>query len=142
MAVSRADALTGTKKQLEFFSDFNNNFNKTPFGNQLARLVNENSVEQSLRNLIKTNLGERLFQPTIGSDIYASLFENNFPENLTTLELFIKTTIRNNEPRVILNNITVTSDSIDEHTITVRLEYSLINNPEELTLDIILKRVR
>lgn len=142
MAVSRADALTGTKKQLEFFSDFNNNFNKTPFGNQLARLVNENSVEQSLRNLIKTNLGERLFQPTIGSDIYASLFENNFPENLTTLELFIKTTIRNNEPRVILNNITVTSDSMDEHTITVRLEYSLINNPEELTLDIILKRVR
>lgn len=142
MAVSRADALTGTKKQLEFFSDFNNNFNKTPFGNQLARLVNENSVEQSLRNLIKTNLGERLFQPTIGSDIYASLFENNFPENLTTLELFIKTTIRNNEPRVILNDITVTSDSIDEHTITVRLEYSLINNPEELTLDIILKRVR
>lgn len=142
MAVSRADALTGTKKQLEFFSDFNNNFNKTPFGNQLARLVNENSVEQSLRNLIKTNLGERLFQPTIGSDIYASLFENNFPENLTTLELFIKTTIRNNEPRVLLNDITVTSDSIDEHTITVRLEYSLINNPEELTLDIILKRVR
>jgi len=142
MAVTRADVLTGTKKQAEFFSDFNNNFNKTPFGNQLARLVNENAVEQSLRNLIKTNLGERLFQPRIGSDVYASLFENNFPENLTTLELFIKTTIRNNEPRVILNNITVTSDSIDEHTVTVKLEYSLINNPEELTLDIILKRVR
>jgi len=142
MAVTRADVLTGTKKQTEFFSDFNNNFNKTPFGNQLARLVNENAVEQSLRNLIKTNLGERLFQPRIGSDVYASLFENNFPENLTTLELFIKTTIRNNEPRVILNNITVTSDSIDEHTVTVKLEYSLINNPEELTLDIILKRVR
>lgn len=142
MAVTRADTLTGTKKQLEFFSDFNNNFNKTPFGNQLARLVNENAVEQSLRNLIKTNIGERLFQPQIGSDVYASLFENNMPENLTTLELFIKTTIRNNEPRVILNNITVTSDSVDEHTIIIKLEYSLINNPEELTLDIILKRVR
>lgn len=142
MAVTRADTLTGTKKQLEFFSDFNNNFNKTPFGNQLARLVNENAVEQSLRNLIKTNIGERLFQPQIGSDVYASLFENNMPENLTTLELFIKTTIRNNEPRVILNNITVTSDSVDEHTMTIKLEYSLINNPEELTLDIILKRVR
>jgi phage baseplate assembly protein W len=142
MAITRADALTGTKKQREFFSDFNNNFDKTPFGEQLARLVNENAVEQSLRNLIKTNLGERLFQPRIGSDVYASLFENNFPENLSTLELFIKTTIRNNEPRVNLNNITVTNDSVDEHTILIKLEYNLINNPEELTLNVILKRVR
>jgi hypothetical protein len=28
---TRADTLTGTKKQLEFFSDFNNNFTKTPY---------------------------------------------------------------------------------------------------------------
>lgn len=142
MAVTRADALTGTKKQKEFFSDFNNNFNKTPFGNQLARLVNENAVEQSLRNLIKTNLGERLFQPSIGSDVYASLFENNTSEISSSLELFIETTIRNNEPRVNLNNISVTSDPADEHTIIINLEYNLINNPEELTLTILLKRVR
>lgn len=142
MAISRADVLTGTKIQKEFFSDFNNNFNKTPFGNQLGRLINEAAVEQSLRNLIKTNRGERLFQPNIGSDIYATLFENNLPENLSTLELFIESTIKNNEPRVILNNVTVETDYIDEHSIIIKLEYNLINNPEDLTLTVILKRVR
>ena len=142
MALTRADTLTGTKKQKEFFSDFVNSFAKTPYGDQLGRLTNEESVNQSLRNLIKTNLGERLFQPLLGSDVTSMLFENNTPEVVSQLEEFIENTIKNNEPRVNLLQTIVNDNSLDSNTIEITLIYNLINNPEEITLTILLKRVR
>ena len=141
MAATRADALTGTSKQKELFSDFVTGFDLTPFGNQLGRVTNEQSVNQSLRNLIKTSLGERLFQPMVGSDVYNMLFENNISENIDLIELFIKNTIENNEPRAFLVGVDI-KQSVNENAIEISIYYSLINNPEPITLTVILKRVR
>ena len=142
MAITRADALTGTTKQKDFFSDFLTSFAKTPLGNQLGKVTNEQSVNQSLRNIIKTNLGERLFQPLIGSDVYNILFENNTPENISLLELFIENAIRNSETRVNLVQVIVNTEVMDENSVEISLIYNLINNPEPITLTILLKRVR
>ena len=71
---TRAETLTTASRRTEFHSDFLTSFAKTPVGNQLARVVNDKSINQSLKNLIMTNLGERLFQPFIGSNIYRTLF--------------------------------------------------------------------
>jgi phage baseplate assembly protein W len=142
MAVTRADTLTGTKKQREFFSDFVTSFSKTPLGDQLGRVTNEQSVNQSLRNLIKTNLGERPFQPLVGSDVLKSLFENNTPESIDLLELYIENTVRNNEPRVNLIETIINTELFDSNSIEISLIYNLINNPEPTTLTILLKRVR
>ena len=142
MAVTRADTLTGTKKQREFFSDFVTSFSKTPLGNQLGRVSNEQSVNQSLRNLIKTNLGERPFQPLVGSDVLKSFFENNTPESIDLLELYIENTVKNNEPRVNLLQTIINTELFDSNSIEISLIYNLINNPEPTTLTILLKRVR
>ena len=40
-------------------------------------------VHDNLRNLILTMKGERVMQPTFGSDIYLLLFENIYEEQLT-----------------------------------------------------------
>lgn len=142
MALTRADTFTGSKKQIEYFSDFMTSFAKTPVGNQLARVTNEQAVMQSLKNLIRTNLGERLFQPTVGSDVMATLFELNTDDARDSLELFISNTVENNEPRVNLIQTIVNTDGINENQIEISLIYNLINNPEEQTLTLILKRVR
>lgn len=142
MAVTRADTFTEAKKKIEFFSDFVNSFAKTPFGNQLGKVTNEKSVNQSLKNLIMTNVGERLFQPFIGSDVNASLFENNTIDTLSTLQFYIQTTIQNNEPRVNLIQTFVESNPSNENEIIVTLIYNLINNPETITFNFLLKRVR
>lgn len=142
MALTRADTFTGSKKQIEYFSDFLTSFAKTPIGNQLARVTNDQAVMQSLKNLIRTNLGERLFQPTVGSDVMATLFELNTDEARDSLELFISNTVENNEPRVNLVQTLVNTDGINENQIEITLIYNLINNPEEQTLTLILKRVR
>jgi phage baseplate assembly protein W len=142
MALTRADTFTGSKKQIEYFSDFLTSFAKTPIGNQLARVTNEQAVVQSLKNLIRTNLGERLFQPTVGSDVMATLFELNTDEARDSLELFINNTVENNEPRVNLMQTIVNTDNVNENQIEITLIYNLINNPTELTLNLVLKRVR
>ena len=81
----RADIVQRTKP-VEYFSDFLNNMDVHPVNKSLGRVINEEAVKQSLKNLILTNSGERLFQPTIGSDVYKSLFEPNdiiTAENIT-----------------------------------------------------------
>lgn len=137
---TRAETLTSTKK-VEYFSDFATNFAKSPVGNQLSRVINDKSIYQSLKNLIFTNLGERLFQPYIGSDINKMLFENNFPEDLDQIEFYVDNTIKNNEPRVNLLEVNVSSGQ-SEHEIIIQIVYNAINNPEPITVEYIFKRVR
>lgn len=153
MALTRADSFTNLKKKQEYFSDFLNSFAKTPIGDQLGRVTNEQSVNQSLRNLIKTNLGERLFQPRVGSDVYASMFEPNDILLVETIKFNIENTIKINESRVnllsvdvtsVVNQLTKASKNIgmDENTVTIKIVYTLINNPEPITLTTTLKRIR
>lgn len=142
MENTRADVLIGTKKQKEFFSDFVTSFRKTPIGDELGRVVNESAVNQSIRNIIKTNLGERLFQPTIGSDILYSLFENNNGDIRGELEIYIENALKLSEPRVMLKGVEVNSDKSNNNAIDVTIVYNLINNPEPITLTVVLRRVR
>jgi phage baseplate assembly protein W len=142
MALNRADYLTGSRRQSEFFSDFLNNMNMTPYGNDLGKVSNSKSVNQSLRNIVKTNLGERLFNPDFGGNVYASLFELIDSQDFRTIEIIIEKTIIANEPRVILEKVLVEQQEEDENAITVSIQYNLINNPEPITLELLLKRVR
>ena len=150
---TRAESISPKEKQGEFFSDFLNSFAKTPIGEQLGRVTNEKAVNQSLRNLIKTNVGERLYQPFIGSNVNASLFDNNTEYQINNLQFFIETTIRNNEPRVNLVNVLIESSldfntsetnvPINENEMIITIVYTLINSNQEITLTIpLLKRVR
>ena len=141
MAVTRADILTQTVNKQEYFSDFLNSFALTPVGNNLGKISNEVSVKQSLKNLIYTNLGERLFQPNVGSNILNSLFEPNGKITLANIEFNIKNTIKYNEPRVNLLQAKARS-TYDENQIQIDLVFTLINNPDPISLSFILKRVR
>lgn len=140
MLTSRADKYTQTNKQ-EFFTDFLNDFDKHPFNNTLSKVINDNSIKQSIRNLILTNRGERLFQPTIGSDVYRSLFEPNDVITAENITYYVRSTITQNEPRVLLLQVNV-YPSPDRNYFTVNIIFSLINNNTPIQMSVILKRVR
>jgi phage baseplate assembly protein W len=140
--LTRAEVLTKSESEIEYFSDFATSFAKTPFGDQLVKVKNEKSINQSLRNLISTNLGERPFQPFIGSNVLDTLFENVFEEDFHTLEFYIENVIRNYEQRVNLLSVEVSYTDTSEQDITVSINYNTINNPEPITFNYILKRVR
>lgn len=138
---SRADKFTQTFGQTEIFSDFLNSFSIHPISGTLSKTTNVNAVRQSIKNLILTDLGERLFQPNVGSDIRRSLFEpldTILAHNITDA---ITNTIKYNEPRARLLNVTVYPGS-DEKSIVVNIVFSLINTNAPTTMELVLKRVR
>lgn len=137
----RADKFTQISKKQEYFSDFLTNFDKHPVNNSLAKVTNEESIKQSVRNLILTNFGERLFEPDIGSGIRAALFEPNDIVTAQSILFHINSTISQNESRVNLLDVSVVP-SIDESAFSVSIVFSIINNTAPITLNLILRRVR
>ena len=128
-------------KEKIYFSDFLNNFDSHPLNNTLARVTNENSIKQSLRNLILTDLGERLFQPTVGSDVRKALFEQNDIITAENIKFFITNTIKHNEPRVVLLQLVV-KPTPDYYAFNVNIIFEIINNNVPISLNLILRRVR
>ena len=125
----------------ELFSDFLTDLDAHPITKQLARVTDADSVAQSIRNLVLTNLGERPFQPNLGSDVMASLFEPADEITATRINDAIKNVIEYSEPRARLLDVSVTLGP-DDNSMVVTIIFSLINSREPERLDILLKRVR
>jgi phage baseplate assembly protein W len=138
---TRAERFTQLQKIPDVFSDFTTDLVPHPITKDAIRLKNEQSIVQSIRNLVLTNYGERPFQPNIGSSVNRSLFEPNDFILEDGIESSIRQTIQFNEPRVNLINVAVTSEP-DDNNIKINLVFSIINNPQTLSLDVILRRVR
>lgn len=134
-------ALTPRTRSQEFFSDFTREFDSIPGRTDLARLVNENAVKESIFNLIMTDRGERLFQPNVGCDIRGSLFENIDPNTILILKENIKTTINTYEPRCNLKDVEI-SGNIDNNELKVKIVFSVINSSALTSFSIDLKRAR
>lgn len=139
--MSRADKLTSVVKKDTIYSDFLMNLEKHPFNGSLARILNEDSVKQSIKNLILTEVYERPYQANLGSKLYSLLFE---PMTDVTERLVAKTiedTIRLFEPRANLLGVDVFA-VYDRNEYNVNITFSLVNNIQEVQLNLIIKRIR
>lgn len=137
--VTRSDRVIRNDREL--FSDFLTNFDAHPITKQLARVTDVDSVAQSIRSLVLTNLGERLFQPNLGGDVKASLFEPADQITAVRVTESIKRIVEYSEPRARLLDVQVTLGPND-NTMVVTIVFSIINSREPQRLDILLKRVR
>lgn len=139
--MARADSITALSQQEEVYSDFLTNFNAHPVSGMLLRTVNEKAVSRSIRNLINTNRGERLYQPDIGSSIRNLLFEPMVPATSIALRSAIEHTIRTYEPRAQILDVAVVAREL-ENAYIVTIVYMLINKAEPVSVNVTLQRVR
>ena len=58
------------------FKDISMTFQSNPLNDDLIALKNANAIARSVRNIVFTLPGEKFFEPTFGSRITESLFEN------------------------------------------------------------------
>lgn len=140
--MSKAAKETIAKKQPIIYSDFVNNLALHPLSNDIARITNSEAVKQSIKNLVLTNYGEKLFNPEIGSNLSKSLFEPLDGFTLNDMQDHIVNTITFHEPRANLIEVRVSGDPNDENTAVATIVFSLINTNEVTTLNLILRRVR
>jgi len=139
--MARSDRYTGLTDKPIFYADFTNNLDLNLLTGYLAKTTNENAIKNSIKNLILTGNGERFFDSTIGSKMATLLFE---PIDVVTAELVrstIKETIENHEPRANIIDIVVQANA-ENNSYYVKVIFKIINIPEDITLDLILNRVR
>jgi phage baseplate assembly protein W len=140
MAITK-DRFQNSDRKNQIYSDFLNDLNPHPVTGDIVRYVNENAVSRSIRNLISTNKGERLYQPNLGSDIFKMLFEPMTGVVAQLISTSIQSLISDYEPRAKVISIDVAPD-YEGNAYLVTLQYMIINRPTPVTLNVSLTRVR
>ncbi len=136
-----AETITPRTRFEAVYSDFHKDLAPIPGRGDIARRLNENAVRESIKNLILTDRGERLFQPNLGSDIRASLFENVTPTTIILLKDKVREVLNAYEPRCNLLDVEVLGD-IDTNAITVNVVFNVINSEAPQSISIGIDRVR
>ena len=116
------------------FKDISMTFQANPLNEDLIALKNENAIARSIRNIVFTTPGEKFFNPSFGSRITESLFENIDDITATIIVDEIRESIQNYEPRVDLNNVEA-FPNYDNNSFDLVITYTIIGSeipPQEL----------
>lgn len=118
----RIDKPLVTKK---YFRDISLSFTKHPVTGDIGALGNEDAIKRSVENLVRTKLGERFFNPRLGSEIENSLFE--IPDEAVTynLEDDIIVLLENFEPRIANTKVRI-SYPINTNELNVSIAYDIV----------------
>jgi|TARA_R110002051_G_scaffold80420_3_gene144330 phage baseplate assembly protein W len=84
----------------------------------------------NIRNLLLTNRGERVGQPTFGGDLFLTLFEPMSDQLITSVEERISEAMVEWLPHVTVNELIVEQDESEPNQLNIKLEFSLSMNPE------------
>jgi len=115
------------------------NFFKNSFTKDISVVKNAEAIKQSVRNIVLTSPGEKLFDPTFGSRIYTMLFEPLDAFLIDALSVEILNTVKNYEKRVTVTDLKCKAD-YDNNAVDVTLEYKIIGIPVTETIQFVLQR--
>jgi hypothetical protein len=111
-----------------------------PVSNDVVRNVDLQAIKESIKNLVMTERGERLFQPELGCDVHSMLFESLTPDLIITAKSMIEDVLTKYEPRIEVENVTILSKNDGIVYITVR--FYTLNISEAIEYTIKIDRIR
>ena len=124
------------------FKDVSMTFQRNPLNDDLVTLKNQTAIARSVRNIILTSPGEKLFDPDFGSNVSKLLFENMDDVSASNIRDEIVQSILNYEPRVKLSDVFVIPD-YDGNVMNVAIVYSIIGaDIPPQSLDFVLQPTR
>lgn len=124
-----------------FYKDFDIRFLAHPITGKLGIKKNTDAIKQAFVNLILTNLGERPYHPTFGSDIRRQLFENYTPFTEGKIRAAIDTAKKNFEPRIEILDISFGGDP-DRNELKIDITFQPRNSVQPVTVTLNLERIR
>jgi hypothetical protein len=107
------------------FKDVSMSFKYNPLSGDLIALKNENAISRSIRNIVMTTPGEKIFDPNFGSNISDILFENVDEVSAISIRDEIENSIKNYEPRVELIDVIV-DPNYDNNQFDVLIAYQIV----------------
>jgi phage baseplate assembly protein W len=123
------------------YSDIPTNLTVHPIRGDLILLSDEAAVKRSIINLMYTEPYERFFNPNVGAGLKAYLFENISQDTEYIIKEKIIEVITNYEPRANIINVSVKALP-DQNSYNASIIFSVLNNVNPVTLEVILRRVR
>ena len=89
------------------YKDIPISFTAHPITGKIKSLINRDAVKQSVKNIVLTNFYERPYNPILGGDVLAKLFENMGPLTEYEISNNIREALDNFEPRAEVDEIKV-----------------------------------
>jgi phage baseplate assembly protein W len=84
----------------------------------------QDQVKSNIINFVLTNKGERVFNPTFGSNIRKYVFEQVTPSSIKNLQTQLLEELSLYFPNVRFGNLIITP-IFDENTINIKINYSI-----------------
>jgi phage baseplate assembly protein W len=98
----------------------------------------EDNIRESIAVILKTEAGERLMLASFGAGLGRFLFEPNEPSTHTRIANAIDGALARWEPRIDVEDVTVTIDPRDPQAALATIAYRLVatNTRERITLNV------
>tara|TARA_Y100001949_G_C15932310_1_gene306228 strand:+ start:146 stop:541 length:396 start_codon:yes stop_codon:yes gene_type:complete len=123
------------------YRDFDMDMGAHPSHGDLEVVTKTTAINRSIKNILKTQDGERLFQPNISGGIGALLFENFSNLTTTRLEAQVERAIEKFEPRADVIKVEA-KPSPDENAYYISITYVPNNDIKETELEVYMERTR
>lgn len=112
-----------------------------PNTRDIVPLSDLDAIKQSVKNLVLTNFGERLFRPDAGGNVTSLLFENVSMFTEIVIRDEIKKVLASYEPRIRDLTVQVNATS-DELGYNITIGFKVVGNVTENIIEFILNRLR
>ena len=140
-----AEGINNSPRSTYIYKDLSLFFTPNPVSGDVTMVTDVQDIKRAVRNLVMTNRFEKPFHPEIASHVRDLLFEPFSPVTINLLRNRIETVLTNYEPRVTLTDVEVEDPDfrkMDNNELNVRIFFTLKNDPEIQTVDVLLERVR
>lgn len=97
--------------------------------NVMSRQEGDRLIKNDILQLLLTVPGERVMRPGFGVNLRNFVFENADINDLSFLETTISEQLSNQEPRVNVENVSITPD-VDNNKISIKLIVTLKKDPK------------
>ena len=121
------------------YVDMDMDFDKHPAHGDLTQVKKSTAISRSLKNIIMTNPGERLFQPDVEGGLGPLMFEQFNDLTTSRIESKIRQAIGKFEPRANVQSINVIPNP-KENAYQVNIVYIPDNDIRETTIEVYLER--
>lgn len=101
---------------------------------RVALVSNEVEVEQSVRIILTTNIGERVMRPTFGCRLRELVFMPNNLDTATRAREYIEEALGMWEPRIDVGEIRVRPNPHRENELLIEIDYIIKNTRDTRTL--------
>jgi phage baseplate assembly protein W len=144
LGFSDAEGVNNANVDTYIYKDLSLFFTPNPVSGDVTMVTDVQDIKRSVRNLVMRNRFEKPFHPEIASHVRDLLFERFTPITFNLLRNRIETVLANYEPRVSVTDVEIddSGQAMDNNNLNVRIFFTLKNDPQIQSVDILLERVR